>query len=46
MSQLVEPKPQKGRVSHFKRGSKTVKPTTMLLGIEPVLCRSDNDDQN
>jgi hypothetical protein len=23
-----------------------VKPITMLLGMEPVLCRSDNDDQN
>lgn len=36
----------KGRMSHFNRGSKTVNPMTMLLGTEPVLWRSDNDDQN
>ncbi len=35
-----------GTMSHFKRGSKTVNPMTMLLGTEPVLWRSDNDDQN
>jgi hypothetical protein len=36
----------KGRMSYFNRGSKTVNPMTMLLGTEPVLWRSDNDDQN
>ncbi len=36
----------KGRMTHFNRGSKTVNPMTMLLGTEPVLWRSDNDDQN
>lgn len=36
----------KGRMSHFNRGSKTVNPITMLLGTDPALWRSDNDDQN
>jgi len=34
------------RVSHFNRGSNTVKPMIMLPGTEPVLWRLDNDDQN
>src|SRR6266699_6184774 len=34
----------KDRMSYFNRGSKTVHPMTILLGTEPVLWRSDNDD--
>jgi hypothetical protein len=34
------------RLSYFNRGSKTVKPMTMLLGTEPVLWRLAKDDQN
>jgi hypothetical protein len=34
------------RLSHFSRGSKAVKPMTMLLGTEPALWRLAKDDQN
>lgn len=37
---------EKSKASHFKRGSRTVKPITILLGMEPVFCKSDKDDQN